>query len=147
MPVTGRPGCQALLRATQMRNFSLLLLSTLATFGVWVLASALVVSPLLKPGSSYRMYFGLVIFPDLLGLLVFGVWAFLVARLGHSLFAGPSAPRYRGAVVALTIFFFLYTRSVFIPSNFSFEFFARSLILTALVAACAWFGLRRGPIL
>ena len=130
-----------------MRNFSLLLVLALATFGVWVLSSAYVVSPLLEPSSSYRLYFGLVTFPDLLGLLIFGVCAFVIARLGHSLFTGASASRYRGAIVALTIFFFVYTRGIFLLSNFSFEFVARGLVLTALVAACAWYGLRRGPIL
>ena len=132
---------------TNMRNLSLLIVLAFATFGVWVFSSAFLLAPLLVPGSSYRVYLGLVTFPDFLGLLLFGVWAFLVARLGHSLFTGPSASRYRVAIVALTVFFFLYTRSVFILSNFSFEFIARGLILTALVAACAWYGLRRGPIL
>jgi hypothetical protein len=132
---------------TTMRNLSVLVVLSFATFGVWVFSSAFLLAPLVKPGSSYPVYLGLVTFPDFLGLLLFGVWAFLVARLGHSLFTGPSAPRYRVAIVALTVFFFLYTRSVFILSNLSFEFVTRGLILTAIVAACAWYGLRRGPIL
>jgi len=128
-----------------MRNFSLLILLALATFGVWVLSSAFVVSPLLEPGTSYRMYFGLITFPDFLGLLFFAVWAFLVARLAHSLFSGSTAPPYRAAIIAMTLFFFLYTRSIFDPLNFSFWFVVRGLLMTAIVAACAWFGLRRGP--
>ena len=130
-----------------MRNLSLLVVLTFATFGVWVFSSAFLLAPLLVPGSSYRFYLGLVTFPDFLGLLLFGAWAFLVARLGHSLFTGPSAQRYRVAIVALTVISFLYTRSVFILANFSFEFITRGIILTAIVAACAWYGLRQGPML
>lgn len=132
---------------THMRNLSLLVVLAFATIGVWVFSSSILLAPLLRPGVSYRQYFGLVSIPELLDLLLFCVWTFLVARLGHTLFSGPFAGRYRVTAVALAVFFFPCTHGVLILSNFSFEFVTCIIIFTASVAACAWYGLRRGPIL
>ncbi len=135
-----------MIRTFDMRNFSILVVMLLATYGFWVLTAVYFISPLLVPRASYRMYFGLGTIPDILELIIFGAWAFFVARIGWSFFSGSSASRYRVALVALTVFFFCYTRGIFIQSNYRFEFVVRVLILTSIIAACAWFGLRCGPI-
>src|SRR2546425_12692518 len=105
-----------------MRNPLILIVVIFATFGLWVFSSAFLVSPFLKPGASFREYYG-VTFLDLLTTFIFAGWVFLIAHLGRDLFSGSRSAYYRFVAVAFSILLFLYCRGIFLPSNFGFHFF------------------------
>lgn len=125
----------------EMRNLGIILLMGLATFGVWVLVQANITSPLWGPGSSYRVYFGLFTYPDLIETLIFAAWAFLLARLSGSLFSGHSKRRWSLAVMVLLLLFFLYVRGTFL--NLRPQFVLRQLVLVVLVLMGFLAGIRR----
>ena len=74
-----------------MKNGLIILLFAAATFGFWHLASAYIVAPLWNSGEGQRLYFGLVIVPDLIEVVLVSVWAFLAAHLSRRLVTGRAA--------------------------------------------------------
>ncbi len=118
-----------------MRNLAILVLLILATFGAWILATALLISPFLHVGQSFTVYYGLVMLPDLASLLLYAVLSFIVAWVGCRLFSGPAAGAFRGVALALLILLFLWIRGAFIISNYRFTFFAREFLFAAVIAA------------
>jgi hypothetical protein len=120
-----------------MRNAAILLLLILATIAVWGVASAFLVAPLLHVGQSYPLYLNLVTVPDLVGLIVYAVWAFALAWLSTRLL---SVRLYRTIAVAFVILFFLLVRGVFIPGNLHSVFLVREIVLAVVITVVAFLG-------
>ena len=118
-----------------MRNVSILVLLVAATFGAWIIATALLVSPFLHVGQSFTVYFGLVALPDLASLLIYSVLAFIAAWLASRFLIGSAAGLFRGLALAALIVLFLWIRGAFIISNYRFTFFARELLFAIVIAA------------
>jgi len=123
-------------------------LFALATFGFWVFADAYLLATLLIPGTSYRVYLGLFTVLDLVKVGLFSGWAVLIGRLGRVFFGGPAAPPFRFAAAAFIVLLYLYSRGVFIPSDYHPahpEFIAQIILHAAVISAAAWYGLRSRP--
>lgn len=118
----------------------------MATFGFWVFSSAYILDLFRGMGTSHRIYLGLFTFLDLMQVVLFCAWAILITRLSAVFFIGPSASRFRFAAAALVVIIFLESLGAFFPSNFSYEFLARLLVLGALVSVSAWYGVRKYPV-
>ena len=128
-----------------MKNASILLVFTLATFGLWVFAETCLLAPLLIPGTSYRVYLGLFTVLDLVKVGLFSGWAILIGRLGRVFFSGPAARPFRFAAAAFIVLLYLYHRGAFIPSNYRPEFVVQIILFAAVISAAAWYGLRSRP--
>ena len=120
-----------------MRNVVILFLLILATIAVWGVASAFLVAPLLHVGQSYPRYLNLITVPDLVGLVVYAVWAFALAWLSTRLL---SVRLYRAMALAFVILFFLFVRGVFIPGNLHSVFLLREIVLAVVITAVAFLG-------
>jgi hypothetical protein len=118
-----------------MRNVLILALLLLVTFAAWILATALLVSPFLHVGQSFTVYFGLVMLPDLVSLLIYAVLAFVGAWLAFRLFSGPPAGMFRAVAIAALVLLFLWIRGAFIVSNYRFTFFVREFLFALIIAA------------
>ena len=120
-----------------MRNLAILLVLILATVGVWAASSAFLVGPLLHDGQSYPLCLHLAAIPDVVGLAVYAVWAFILGRLSRRLF---SQWPYRGIALAFALLFFLFVRGVFIASNVRSAFLFREAVLGSVVAGVMFLG-------
>jgi hypothetical protein len=84
-----------------MRNFSNLILTALATFGLWQIWIPVLFSFLLPTRVAATTTIFDIYVVVLLSLIVLGGWIFFVARLGMTLFSGPTAQPFRVAAVAI----------------------------------------------
>jgi hypothetical protein len=121
-----------------MRNVFVLSLLAFATLGIWAASSAFIIAPLLYVGESYPVYFHLGTVPDLIGVVVYGVWAFLFAWLSYRLF---TASTFRAVALVFLILFFLFVRGLFIAGNFRSSFLLQQFVFTLFIVAVAWFGM------
>jgi hypothetical protein len=131
-----------------MRNVSILVLLVVATFGAWIVATALLVSPFLHVGESFTLHFRLVTLPDLASLLIYSVLTFIAAWLASRFFVGSAARLFRDFGLTALIVLFLWIHGAFIVSNYRFTFFARELLFGIVIAAVGlcgfYFSRRRG---
>lgn len=125
-----------------MRNFAKLAIFGAATVGFWFGFTLFFHAFLFPPEISFRAYFGFITVPDLLRILAFAAWAYLIARVSIDSFNEPHAKSFRRLSAGFVVVMFLHSVGVFIPGNFGSEYCLADLGSAAFVALSAWAGLR-----